>query len=159
MELCAPAVEDARRNAEENGVTDSTFVASKAEDVMRTMLEQKGLGSVVAVVDPPRSGLANSVIKALRRCRAVTRLVYVSCNPEGSFIEDAVKLTCFKGSHGGQRFVPLKAACVDMFPGTRHTELVMQFGRPEISEETSSGAAVIADAQATQDGSLQSVGE
>ena len=46
----------------------------------------------VAIVDPPRSGLHPKVIRALRECKAIDRLVYVSCNPTGSFVEDAIKL-------------------------------------------------------------------
>jgi hypothetical protein len=41
--------------------------------------------AVIAVVDPPRAGLAAPVIHALRACTAISRLVYVSCNPFGTF--------------------------------------------------------------------------
>ena len=44
------------------------------------------------MVDPPRPGLHFSVLRALRSCRQLSRIVYVSCNPE-SLVEDVVKLT------------------------------------------------------------------
>jgi hypothetical protein len=91
----------------------------------------------VAIVDPPRGGLHPKVTKALRMCEAIDTLVYVSCNPFGSFVEDAVRLcspenssTKQYGKHcRGKPFVPLRAAPVDMFPDTRHCELVMAFSR------------------------------
>jgi tRNA (uracil-5-)-methyltransferase len=42
------------------------------------MLE-KGV-TVIGIVDPPRSGLHPSVVTALRTCKGLDRLVYVSCN-------------------------------------------------------------------------------
>ena len=45
----------------------------------------------VGIVDPPRSGLHPAVVRAIRDCKSITRLVYVSCNPTGSFIKDAVE--------------------------------------------------------------------
>ena len=35
------------------------------------------------MVDPPRTGMAPSVFRALRAARGVRRVVYVSCNPNG----------------------------------------------------------------------------
>lgn len=88
---------------------------------------------VVAIVDPPRGGLHASVIKALRTSRHVKRLVYVSCNPSGTFIDDAVKLCTLQEANSafarGPAFRPVLAAPMDMFPQTAHTELVCLFER------------------------------
>ncbi len=74
IELCAPAVEDARHNASVNGIHNAVYFARKAEDVMAALL-LPGRGSeglewslpagapIVAVVDPPRAGLHPSVSK------------------------------------------------------------------------------------------------
>ena len=43
---------------------------------------------MVAVVDPPRSGLHRGCLAALRNCLPLKRLVYVSCNPTGSLVAD-----------------------------------------------------------------------
>jgi hypothetical protein len=87
----------------------------------------------VAVVDPPRSGLHPKVVRALRECKAIDRLVYVSCNPTGTFVEDAIKLCLPSHCNGkwsvGEPFLPLRAAPVDMFPDTKHCELVVVFSR------------------------------
>lgn len=88
---------------------------------------------VVAIVDPPRAGLHATVIKALRTSRHVKRLVYVSCNPSGTFIDDAVKLCTPQEANSafarGPAFRPVLAAPMDMFPQTAHTELVCLFER------------------------------
>ena len=82
---------------------------------------------VVAIVDPPRAGLHPSVIHALRTCKAIDCLVYVSCNPKGSFIEDVCKL-CLprKKNLKGHPYKPVRATSVDMFPHSKHCEIVMQ---------------------------------
>ena len=94
MEMCEPAVLDARVNAALNGVENALFVVGTAESTFAQIAKEAlpgGVTEVIAVVDPPRSGLHNNVIKVLRVCRHIKRFVYVSCNPTGSFVEDAVK--------------------------------------------------------------------
>ena len=87
-------------------------------------------GNLVAIVDPPRGGLHGSVLKALRSCQLIRRVVYVSCNPKGSFIDNAVTL-CAPTSKAikGKPFVPVRANPFDLFPHTPHTELLCIFER------------------------------
>ena len=47
---------------------------------------------VVAIVDPPRPGLHKDCIKAILKCHALKKLVYVSCNPTKAFLDDIVEL-------------------------------------------------------------------
>ena len=68
IELCKPAVEDARANARRNGVANCHFIASKAEDATKRVLQgltEEERASLVAIVDPPRAGLHADVVKAL----------------------------------------------------------------------------------------------
>ena len=51
-----------------------------------------GSSDVVAIVDPPRPGLHKDCIKALLKCHALRKLVYVSCNPTKSLPDDIVAL-------------------------------------------------------------------
>ena len=44
------------------------------------VLAESGKGKIVGIVDPPRSGLHRDVLKALRTCKGLDRLIYVSCN-------------------------------------------------------------------------------
>ncbi len=56
IELCEPAVADARINATLNGITNAHFIASPAEAVLYGCTSSIE-GKAVAVVDPPRAGL------------------------------------------------------------------------------------------------------
>ena len=115
------------------------FIAAKAEDVMASLLAEEeaaaGGGSepkgrrrreFVAVVDPPRAGLHPKVRSALRGCPAVSRVVYVSCNPD-TLASDCVHL-CAKGGNG-RAFRPVKAVAADLFPMTSHCEAVLLLER------------------------------
>lgn len=110
--------------------------------------------NVVAIVDPPRSGLHPVVLKALRTHPRLKRLVYISCNPE-TLVANAIELctpSSEKTEKGGNRgwrnmssaglarhrlksmpmsepFQPVKAMAVDLFPHTPHCELVMLLER------------------------------
>ena len=58
LEIVESAVDDARTNAKQNGVNNATFIAGKAEDTLPALLDQhRDWENVVAIVDPPRSGL------------------------------------------------------------------------------------------------------
>lgn len=89
--------------------------------------------SVVAILDPPRGGVHMDVIRALRTCKLIKRIVYVSCNPTGSFVEDAVRLCAPQedrsGFARGPAFHTVASVPVDLFPHTHHTELVTLFER------------------------------
>ncbi len=73
----------------------------------------------IAIVDPPRAG-AKAACEALARSR-VQRLLYVSCHP-ATLLRDARTL------HDGG-FTLARAAAVDMFPHTGHSEAVALFRR------------------------------
>ncbi|CAK4624710.1 hypothetical protein LEN26_013787 [Aphanomyces euteiches] len=136
VELCKAATDDAAVNASLNSITNATFVNAKAEDVMKDLLRTKREGAdlllerAVAVVDPPRAGLHIKVLRALRDFKPVTRIVYVSCNPTGSLVENAATLCGPETSNlKGTAFKPVYAAPVDMFPHTEHCEMIIVFER------------------------------
>jgi len=142
VDISEPAIEDAKRNAELNGyhATDGEenkvrFVAARAETILGREIGKKMKETklnFVAVVDPARDGLHADVIKALRTCSRIRRIVYVSCNPIGSLVRDA-GLLCSPPTkkYGGQPFQVESACPVDMFPLSNHCELVMTFDRLE----------------------------
>ena len=144
LELIPQAVEDAKRNATANEVSNAVFFAGRAEKTLRDVLKDTSeFGSIVGVVDPPRSGLHPDVIKALRKCKKMQHLIYVSCNPSGTLLENAAALCApiDETSHKqvkthGFPFRPVRAVPVDLFPHTDHCEMVVVFSR--LSKKSSS---------------------
>lgn len=114
VESVASAVEDGRRNAGLNGVSNIEFVEAPVE---RFVESSERLGA--AVVDPPRSGLHPKALRALCE-RPFERLLYVSCNPK------ILARECESLSRA-YRLESLRA--VDLFPHTEHVEAVASFLR------------------------------
>jgi tRNA (uracil-5-)-methyltransferase len=130
LELLEAAVRDAERNATLNHLGNTQWVAGPVEKTLDAVLEGLPAGTrVVAVLDPPRSGVPPTVIRSLRRCTAVRALVYVACDPAqaaGNLLDlcrrESKRIT-------GLPF-QLTAACgVDLFPHTAHIELIARFSR------------------------------
>ena len=113
-EIVPEAIEDARANAQRNGVENVEFfcgdAAAAAADFAR-----RGLRPDVICVDPPRKGLAPEVVHAAAQM-APKRIVYVSCDP--ATLARDVKLLAQEG------YRAIRAAAVDMFPGTANVETV-----------------------------------
>ncbi|XP_069970010.1 tRNA (uracil-5-)-methyltransferase homolog B-like [Penaeus vannamei] len=134
IEVVTGAVEDARSNAKENKVENASFLAGKAEKVLpRIISELSDCTDVVAIVNPARAGLHPDVIRGIRQCEAINKLVYISCKPEGFAMENFVKLGSTRGIASKRDktapFTPRYAVPVDLFPHTSHTELVILFER------------------------------
>lgn len=119
IEEVEASVENARRNAIANGVTEARFVVAKVEDALGTLDDIAGERHLV--VDPPRAGLHPRVARRLATAKADV-LVYVACNP-ASLGRDAELL-----EEGGWRMTDLWT--VDLFPQTGHVEVVGRFIRP-----------------------------
>ena len=79
IEIVPAAVENARRNAERNGITNAVFHAGPAEELLPRMVKE-GMRCDAVLVDPPRKGLEPDVIRAVAGA-GPSRVVYVSCNP------------------------------------------------------------------------------
>jgi tRNA (uracil-5-)-methyltransferase len=86
VEILVSAVENAKENVRLNKhlLTEDKmeFHAGKAEETLPAIVRrvQDEGGKIIGIVDPPRSGLHGDVLKALRTCKGLDRLIYVSCN-------------------------------------------------------------------------------
>ena len=114
-EIVPAAIQNAKENAERNGMRNVEFFCGDAAETA-AMLAEQGLRPDVITVDPPRKGLSPEVIASAAGMKP-ERIVYVSCDPAtlGRDVE---------------RFAPYgyqarRAAAVDMFPGTRHVETIV----------------------------------
>ncbi|MGF7047610.1 23S rRNA (uracil1939-C5)-methyltransferase [Paenibacillus sp. DS2015] len=114
VEIVPEAIEDARANAELNGMKNVTFEVGASEDVIPRWKEQ-GITPDVIVVDPPRKGCDPRLLETILAMQP-ERVVYVSCNPS-TLARDLRVL-----EDGGYRTVEVQP--VDMFPHTVHVESV-----------------------------------
>ena len=115
METVEESVAGAIATAELNEVTNSRFFAGDVRTAMRPLLEQAGKPDVV-VVDPPRPGLSQKVVRRVLEAEA-KRIVYVSCNPTTL----AANVKALRDDWG---YELVRTRAVDMFPQTPHIECV-----------------------------------
>ncbi len=112
IESVPGAVEDARENAQRNGVVNVSFFTGEAERLLtHEFIEQQGKLDII-ITDPPRAGMHEKVVKAILEA-APRRIVYVSCNPA----TQARDLALMKDQYDLTECQP-----VDMFPHTQHVE-------------------------------------
>jgi 23S rRNA (uracil1939-C5)-methyltransferase len=114
VEIVPEAIADAERNAKQNKIDNARFFAGSARTSMRPLIEQAGKPDVV-VIDPPRAGLSQKIVRRLIECEA-KKIVYVSCNPT-TLAPNAAQLV--EAGYTLRRVKP-----VDMFPQTPHIECV-----------------------------------
>lgn len=111
VELAKEAVIDAKDNARLNKVHNCQFISQDAKAFFHNNKEE----FENIIVDPPREGLKNEVIKALCKMRP-KRLVYVSCNPS-TFARDIKEFDKYNWNL-------IEVHPIDMFPQTHHIECV-----------------------------------
>jgi 23S rRNA (uracil1939-C5)-methyltransferase len=114
VEVVERAVADAIENARLNGIDNARFFAGDVRTAMRPLLEEVGKPDIV-VVDPPRAGLSQKVVRRVLEAEA-DRIVYVSCNPT-TLAPNAAQMV-----EAGYRLETVRP--VDMFPQTPHIECV-----------------------------------
>jgi 23S rRNA (uracil1939-C5)-methyltransferase len=115
VDISEESIACALENLDLNGIGNAAFFAGNVGQVLEELTERAGPADV-AVVDPPRAGLAGRALKRTGELGA-PRLVYVSCNP--TTLASDVKVLC---SEYGYELVRVKP--VDMFPHTPHVETV-----------------------------------
>ena len=115
IEYVPEAIEDAKVNAELNGLDNTLFYAGDMKDILTTgFIERHGKPDVI-ITDPPRAGMHADVVNAILFA-APRRIVYVSCNPA----TQARDLALFDTDYRVTKVQP-----VDMFPQTHHVENVV----------------------------------
>lgn len=114
LEIVPEAIADAERNAELNEIENARFMAGSARTGVRPLIEKAGNPDVV-VIDPPRAGLSQKIVRRVLECEA-KKIVYVSCNPT-TLAPNAAQMV--EAGYALKRVKP-----VDMFPQTPHIECV-----------------------------------
>jgi 23S rRNA (uracil1939-C5)-methyltransferase len=119
LELVEEAIADAIRNARTNEIDNVHFFAGDVRLALRDLVQRAGRPDVL-VVDPPRSGLSQKIVRRIIEA-SPRRIVYVSCNPT-TLAPNAAQLV--EAGYALRKVRP-----VDMFPQTPHVECVAQLER------------------------------
>ncbi|KGX88222.1 23S rRNA (uracil(1939)-C(5))-methyltransferase RlmD [Pontibacillus litoralis] len=122
VEIVAPAIDDAKKNAKLNNIANAEFYVGEAEKIF-PWWQAQGLRPDVIVVDPPRKGCDEALLNAMIDMQP-ERIVYVSCNP--STLARDLRIL----EDGG--FETKEVQPVDMFPQTGHVECVSLLQRETI---------------------------
>ena len=123
VEIVPQAIEDAKKNAKRNGITNAEFFVGKAEEVLPEFYEKMSkeanssdlLHPDVIVVDPPRKGCDEACLDTMLKMQP-ERIVYVSC--DSATMARDVKILC----EGGYELKKVRP--VDQFGHTVHVETV-----------------------------------
>ena len=129
LEIVPEAIENAKKNAEKNGLYNTEFYVGAAEEVLPKWVEEqkregKDVGNLVDVVslDPPRKGCDEACLSAVLEL-SPKRIVYVSCDP-GSLARDMKYLG--EGGYALEKWVG-----IDNFPRTGHVETIALLQKEE----------------------------
>lgn len=115
IEYVKEAIDDAKINAENNGITNCSFYAGDMKEMLTgEFIIQNGKPDLV-VLDPPRAGIHPDVAKVLLEA-APKRMIYVSCNPASQARDLAIL---------SEKYKITQVQPVDMFPHTHHVENVV----------------------------------
>ena len=115
IEYVPEAIEDAKENAEINGIENTLFFAGDMKDILtQDFINQYGRPDVI-ITDPPRAGMHQDVVDVILFAEP-KRIVYVSCNPA----TQARDLQLLDVKYRVKAVQP-----VDMFPHTHHVENVV----------------------------------
>lgn len=114
IEYVKEAIEDARINAEANGITNCTFFDGDMKDILTADFIREHGKPEVMIIDPPRAGMHPDVVKVIMEA-APERIVYVSCNPASQARDLAMMSPMYEIT---------AVQPVDMFPHTMHVENV-----------------------------------
>ena len=121
-------MEDAKRNADRNGLDNADFYCGKAEEVLPEFYEKKRLGAEgdsvsdaalhpdVIVVDPPRKGCDSACLETMLKMQP-DRIVYVSC--DSATLARDLRILC----DGGYEIKKVRPC--DMFSWSVHVETVV----------------------------------
>jgi 23S rRNA (uracil1939-C5)-methyltransferase len=116
IEYVSEAIEDAKINAQINGIAHTSFYAGDMKALLQPALwEVEGKPDVV-ITDPPRGGMDLPVVEALLALAPKT-IVYVSCNPATQARDLAIL---------DAKYEVVAVQAVDMFPHTHHVENVVK---------------------------------
>ncbi len=119
VEIIPSAIENAKRNAELNGISNVEFICADAGKAAE-MLFKRGERPDVIIADPARKGCTPETLEYMAKM-SHDRIVMVSCN-HATAARDCAVLREFG-------YQTVKCRAVDMFPRTGHVETIVLLQR------------------------------
>lgn len=118
VDASKPAIESARIQRPSEYQSSALFFADKVDANLLRRLPQEMMGYDTLIVDPPRQGMLGTLNKFIQD--QLKTVIYISCSPV-TFTQD---VQCLK-----KDFQLVSVEPIDMFPNTRHVELVATWVR------------------------------
>ncbi len=115
IEIVPEAIENAKINAEMNGITNAEFHCGDAGKVFEK-LRSSGCSPDIILLDPPRKGCSEQTLETVVSA-APEKIVMISCNPS-----TAARDVKWLSENG---YSAKKICGADLFPRTRHVESVV----------------------------------
>ena len=122
VEIVAEAIKDAEFNAKNNGIENARFICADAKKAAE-MLANEGITADTVIVDPPRKGCSEEVIKIIANNFKPQSVVYVSC--DSATLARDIKIFSEMG-YNLKEYTP-----ADLFPKTSHVETVCLLSRKD----------------------------
>jgi 23S rRNA (uracil1939-C5)-methyltransferase len=118
VEIVPQAIDDAKRNAQINNITNAEFFVGAAEEIMPQKYQESNgsMSADVIVVDPPRKGCDEALLDTIVKMQP-ERVVYVSCDP--ATLARDLRYLCDSG------FELKRVRAVDQFGHSGHVETVV----------------------------------
>jgi len=119
VDIVEEAIEDAKRNAKMNGITDVEFYAADVGKFLREYPNFQGKIKTI-ILDPPRAGIAPKTLRKVIDLGA-NNIVYISCNPSTQARDTDTLIQA--------GYTLEKITLVDQFPHTGHIESIAKYKR------------------------------
>ena len=142
IELEEEAVRCADALKEKNTLLNMTNICGKVEEKLPSVLEKEKGEKLRLILDPPRAGIARSVVKALLES-GIPKLTLISCNPatlardlgiltgrliendKGELVKNPAYTELLDGETLSGYYEIERIQPYDMFPQTKHVESVV----------------------------------
>ena len=126
VEVIPAAIEDAKENAQLNGIGNAEFLCGRSEDLFPEAVLQKNELADVVILDPPRKGCDAALLDAIRKV-GPEKIIYVSC--DSATLARDLKILTGADDSADAIYKIEKVQPVDMFPNTIHCEAVVYLTR------------------------------
>lgn len=120
VEIIPEAIEDAKHNAQINGIKNARFICADAT-AAASQLAKEGITADTVIVDPPRKGCSAEVIETIAHEFKPETVVYVSC--DSATLARDIKI------FGENGYNLVEYTPCDLFPRTAHVECAARLHR------------------------------